>query len=125
MIEIRASQLADVSFPKRMIELIVMPYATETQGAVKGKMVGEIVSRGAFDGIEKRAGQIRANRDHSWERPVGKHIGLHTSRKEGLVADIRISGTPLGEETLTLCDDGLLDASAGFKLVRRPDGDVW
>ena len=38
---------------------------------------------------------------------------------------MRIFKTPLGEETLTLCDEGGLDASAGFSLLRRDDGRIW
>ena len=33
--------------------------------------------------------------------------------------------TQLGDETLTLCDEGGLDASAGFALLQRDDGRVW
>ena len=39
------------SFPDRTIELIVMPYEQETIVST-GRMIEEIVSRGAFDGIE-------------------------------------------------------------------------
>ena len=83
------------------------------------------MSRGAFHGIEKRAGQIRANRDHSWDKVVGKLVGLHPSRKEGLVTEVQDLQDDLGEETLTLCDEGGLDASAGFSLLRRDDGRIW
>jgi HK97 family phage prohead protease len=124
-IEIRASQLADVSFPKRMIELIVMPYETETQVAVKGRMVGEIVSRGAFDGIERRPNRVKVNRDHNVERTVGRAVAFHPSRQEGLVAELRVSPTVLGDETLVLAQDGILDASAGFMIKDEPDAEVW
>ena len=33
--------------------------------------------------------------------------------------------TPLGDETLALCDEGGLDASVGFALLRRDDGRAW
>lgn len=121
----REAQLLDVSFPERTIELIVIPYETETVVAfqspplpadrgLEGKMLAERVARGAFDGIERRANRIRVNRDHRLDRTVGRALALHPSRAEGLVATVKISHTDLGDETLTLAQDGILDASAGF-----------
>jgi HK97 family phage prohead protease len=110
----RAAELVAVSAPKRTIELIVMPYEAETLVAYDGRMVSEVISRGAFDGIERRVNRIRANRDHERERTFGRAVALHPSRQEGLVAEIKVARTPLGDETLELADDGCLDASAGF-----------
>jgi HK97 family phage prohead protease len=115
-------QVAEVNFPKRIVTVIAMPYERPTP--IDGRFL-EIVSRGAFDGIEKRTSKVRANRDHSWDKPVGRVIGLHPSRKEGLVADVKVSPTVLGNETLSLCDDDVLSASVGFGLLRRDDGRVW
>ena len=127
-IEIRSGesyQVADVNFPKRIVTVVAMPYESPTVVPYGDRVVTEVVSRGAFNGIEQRAGKIRANRDHSWDKLVGKIIGLHPSRKEGLVAEVRMFQTPLGERTLQECDEGGLDASAGFYLLRREDGRVW
>src|SRR5262245_18714492 len=98
-------------------------------------MIEEIVTAGAYQGVEARNGRVRANRDHDSTRLVGRALALHPSRQEGLVAELRISKTPLGEETLVLADDGILDASAGFTLMAdrdgqgrwkvRPDAEVW
>jgi len=117
-------QVADVNFPKRIVTVIAMPYESPTEIISGGRAFTEVVSRGAFDGVEKRASKIRANRDHSWDRVVGKIVGLHPSRREGLVAEVRMFTTDDGEETLQLCDQGGLDASAGFMLLRRPDGRI-
>lgn len=122
-LEFRAATQLGVSFPKRLIELVVMPYETETVVNVKGRVVREIVSRGAFDGIERRANRVRVNRDHDIVRTVGRALALHPSREEGLVAEIKIAQTPLGDETLTLADEGILDASAGFATM--PGGELW
>jgi HK97 family phage prohead protease len=122
-LEIRAAELLGVSFPERTIELIVMPYERETMVAHRGRMVTEICARGAFDGIERRANRIRVNRDHDVTRTVGRAVALHPSREEGLVAEVRIARTELGEETLTLADEGILDASAGF--LPMPGGENW
>lgn len=123
-LEFRAAQQIGVSFPRRTIELIVMPYESETLVHERNRTYREVVSRGAFDGIERRANTIRVNRDHDVRRLVGKAVNLHPSRQEGLVAELRISKTDLGDETLTLADDEVLDASAGFALLLDDNGRV-
>jgi HK97 family phage prohead protease len=121
--EYRAAQQVGVSFPNRTIELIVMPYEQETVVPYQGRMVREVFTRGAFDGIERRANRIRVNRDHDAARTVGRAVALHPSRDEGLVAEIRIAQTDLGDETLALADEECLDASAGF--LPMPGGETW
>jgi len=122
-LEIRAAQLAGVRFADRIIELIVMPYEAEALVPHEGRMIREVVSRGAFDGIERRANRIRVNRDHQLERTVGRAVAFHPSRDEGLVAEVRIAQTMLGDETLQLAEEGILDASAG--MLPMPGGDSW
>jgi HK97 family phage prohead protease len=122
-LEYRAATVVGTSFPDRLIELIVMPYETETVAEYHGRMVREIVHAGAFDGIERRANRIRVNRDHDVTRTVGRAVRLHPSREEGLVAELRIAKTLLGDETLELADEEILDASAGF--LPMPGGERW
>jgi phage head maturation protease len=132
-IEYRASTVADVNFPKRLIELVVMPYETEAEISTPRRTWTEVVSRGAFEGVELRTSRIRVNRDHVIGDVVGKTVALHPSRVEGLVAELRIFPTPRGEDTLVLADEGGLDASAGFGLLRKngrtgpvvPGAEVW
>jgi len=119
----RAAQQVAVSFPDRTIELIVTPWESPALVPFQGRMVTEIFSRGAYDGIERRANRVRVNRDHNLERTVGRAVAFHPSRAEGLVAQIRIAQTDLGDETLALADDECLDASAGY--LPMPDGEVW
>jgi phage head maturation protease len=118
-VEVRSSQVAAVSFPHRLIEVIVMPYESEAMVGYQGRVISEVVSRGAYDGIEARNGRVRANRDHNIHDPVGRAVRLHPSRLEGLVAEVQISKTDRGHDTLELANDGVLDASAGFGLLRR------
>ena len=121
----QAKQLG-VSWPERIIELVVMPYEEETlveHPTERGRMVREIISRGAFDGIERRANRVKVNRDHDVTRTVGRAVAFHPSRTEGLVAEVRIAATPLGDETLTLAEEEILDASAGF--LPMPGGEKW
>jgi len=122
----RTAQQLGVSFPKRTIELIVVPWESEAlvdHPTEPGKMIFEIFSRGAFDGIERRANRIRVNRDHVLERTVGRAVAFHPSREEGLVAELRIARTDLGDETLALADEECLDASAGY--LPMPGGEQW
>jgi len=119
----RQAEQLSVSFPKRTIELVVTPWEREALVPLNGRMVTEIFSKGAYDGIERRANRIRVNRDHLRERTVGRAVAFHPSRQEGLVAEIRIANTPLGDETLTLADEEILDASAGF--LPMPGGEKW
>lgn len=126
-----AYEVASVNFDKRLITVLAMPYETPTLVQYRGRWVNEVVSRSAFDGVERRAGQVKVNRDHTWDKPVGKVVALHPSRSEGLVAEIKITkGTPsapyvLGDDTLALADDGVLSASVGFMLLARNDGRVY
>jgi HK97 family phage prohead protease len=125
-LEFRAAQQLAVSFPKRIIELIVTPYETEAlvpHPRDHSKLITEVFSRGAYDGIERRPNRIRLNRDHDITRTVGRAVALHPSRQEGLVAEVRVAQTDLGDETLTLADEGILDVSAGFAVM--PGGDRW
>ena len=110
-----AGSLLDVRFKDRVIELVVMPY--DTDAAVQlpsGNFVIESIAPGAFEGIERRANRIKVNRDHDVARTVGRVMALHPSRIEGLVGELKIGRSPLGDETLEYAADGILDASAGF-----------
>ena len=119
----RSAEQIGVSYPDRTIELIVMPYEKETVVAHQGRMVTEVCARGAFDGIERRANRIRVNRDHDVKRTCGRAVMFYPQRPEGLVAKVRIAQTELGDETLTLADEEMLDASAGF--LPMPGGEKW
>lgn len=136
-IEIRGQQegveIAEVSYPKRTVTVIVAPYETPTTINTPYRSFTEVVTRGAYDGVQRRAGNIKANRDHDWARITGKATDLHPDRDEGLVAEVRMVRTPTGDETLELCADGCLAASAGFGLMRengatgpvKPNAEVW
>jgi HK97 family phage prohead protease len=127
-LEIRSKEhgveVVGVSFPDRTIELVVMPYEHPAQIHEPGRSYEEVVTRGAFDGVEARAGRVRANRDHDVTRTIGRVVAFHPSRQDGLVAELRVANTDLGTETLNLADEGCLDASAGFSLMRGQDGKI-
>lgn len=116
-------KVADVRFAERIIDLIVVPYNEETVVEYRGKLVTESVLPGAFDGVETRPGRVTVNRDHAVERSVGLARSLTTSAAEGLIASVRISKTPLGDETLELVDDEVLQPSIGMAI--RPTDQRW
>jgi HK97 family phage prohead protease len=124
----RSGAQLGVSFPQRLVEVVVSPYEEPALVEYRGRMVSETIARGAYNGIQRRAGSngVRANRDHDITRPCGKVIAFHPSRDEGLVAEIKMSKTQLGDETLELCDDGVLGVSAGY-LPKNPltDSEQW
>jgi len=129
-IEIRhQSELVDVSFPERTIELVVMPYEKEAEIFEGGRRFTEVVSRGAFDGVQRRLSKIRVNLDHnvSVDGTVGRTLALYPNRDEGLVADVLISKSR--DDVLMKASEGLLDVSAGFAVMAagngHPRGEEW
>jgi HK97 family phage prohead protease len=119
-VEIRSAQVTNVDFTERIIEMIVVPYDQEAAVPYAGQMVVETVAPGAFNGIETRGEHVSANRDHDYARTFGKVISYRTDDPTGLIADVYVSETELGNETLRLAADGVLKASAGM-LIRRSD----
>jgi hypothetical protein len=121
--EFRTVTEMGVRWPDRVIELVAMPYDTDAGVIVHGRPVIESCAPGAFDGCERRANRVKANRDHDPQRTVGRAIALHPSRTEGLVTELRIAQTALGDETLALADDQSLEASVSFAVMRG--GEAW
>lgn len=113
-VEFREASVAEVKFPQRIISVVAVPYDQTAVVEYRGEMWEESFERGAFDGIEKRPNRVRANRDHDKRRTVGKVVKFWPSREEGLVSEVRIAQTPLGDETLALADEDILGASVGF-----------
>jgi HK97 family phage prohead protease len=110
----RAAEVVDVSYPDRIVKLVVIPYETPATVQWQGRTVTETIARGAFNGIERRANRVRVNREHQRMQTVGRAVTFHPAGDQGLLADVKIARTPLGDETLELAADGCLDASAGF-----------
>lgn len=113
-LEYRRAQTLDVRFADRIIEVIAVPYDAEAPVPVAGRMILESIAPGAFDGVERRANRIKVNRDHDVRLTCGRVVALHPSRVEGLVGELKIGRSPLGDETLEYAADGILDASIGF-----------
>ena len=119
-VEVRSATLTNVDFEERIIQVVAVPYDQEAVVPYAGQMVVETVAPGAFNGIETREEHVSANRDHQYERTFGKVVSYRSDDPVGLIANIYVSDTPLGTETLRLAADGVLKASVGM-LVRRSD----
>jgi HK97 family phage prohead protease len=122
-LEYRAVTDFNVRFAERVIELVAIPWNTDAVVEVRGRVCVETVAPGSFDGVERRANRVKVNRDHDIQRTIGRAFALHPSRTEGLVTELRIAQTPLGDETLALAEDGSLEASVGF--IPMPGGERW
>lgn len=130
-LEFRDAAVVGVNFAQRVVETVAVPYEEEAVIEYRGELWRELFERGSFDGIETRPNRVRANRNHDKTRTVGKAVKFFPSREEGLVGEIRIAPTPLGDETLTLADEDMLSLSAGFGvrgsdqvLDRNAEGDL-
>lgn len=115
-VEIRsAGAVAEIDRRERIIDMVVVPYNENTTVEYRGQEITESVLPGAFAGIEVRdANRDRfvVFRDH-YGAPVGmaRHV---EDASEGLLASVHISPTPLGDETLILAEDGVLQPSVGM-----------
>jgi HK97 family phage prohead protease len=112
-----------VKYPERLIEVIAVPYERPTEVLHHGRAITEVISAGAFDGVETRANSFKVFRAHNRELPIGRVEALHPRRPEGLIAEIHVTEGPSGDDTLSLAADQLLGASIGFGVW--PGDDHW
>lgn len=113
-IELRSAGLADVNVKQRLIDIIAAPYEVLANVMWRGKLWQEQFLRGAWDGIEKRSGSVRVNREHLIGDTVGKVVHFDPKHPEGLLARVKIANTARGDDTLELADDDMLSASVGY-----------
>jgi phage head maturation protease len=128
-IETRSASVGEVNYPERLIEVLAVPYDQEATVEYRGEFWRESFDRGSFDGVEQRRDRIKAYRDHdpapssakgaSTSGLVGRAVSLQPDRTEGLWGSVKIAKTPLGDETLTLADEGILGVSVGFAVRGR------
>lgn len=118
-VETRAATLSGVDVERREIEVVAVPWGGEAIVEYRGELWHESFERGAFDGIEGRPNRIKAIRDHDKTRLVGRAMSFSPARDEGLVSVVKIAQTPLGDETLALARDDMIDVSAGFAVRGR------
>lgn len=111
-----------VDFAQRLITVIAVPYEQPTQVEYRSEVWNELFERGAFNNVSGAPHRVRVNRDHNKSRTIGKVMQFWPDRDEGLVAEVRVGKTPLGDETLALADEDMLSASVGFGV--RPSDQV-
>jgi phage head maturation protease len=122
-LELRTADTLDVAERTRTIEVLAAPVGEEATVVIAGRFVGERFARGCFAGDERRADRVKVNRDHHVERVVGKAVRIDPYSALGCVATLRIAKTLLGDETLALAEDRVLDCSVGFRV--KPGGETW
>jgi len=129
-VETRSSNVTveDVNFPKGIITVVAAPYNQPTRVPFAGGVWSEIFMRSAFENFDPKKRRVPAlaslvfpNPEHNDGHLVGRIIETR-SEDSGLIADVKISRTPQGTETLELANDGNLSASAGFQ-VKDPRRD--
>jgi HK97 family phage prohead protease len=119
---IRSAVPEDVRPDKREIDVLAVPYDVETQIYEQdGSKYRESIAPGAFANVAARADRVRVFRDHRPDRVVGKCRTIDGDRTDGLHATLIIGRTELGNETLALAAEGMLDVSIGFS----PRTDQW
>lgn len=122
-VEWRSAVVADVNRRERIVEVIAVPYNEETLVEYppgSGKTIMESVLPGAFEGIDTRSHRITVNREHDYGKTIGIARNLYPSREEGLVAELRISPGPSGDDALGLAEDGAIGASVGMMVRKAP-----
>jgi phage head maturation protease len=93
---------------------LAVPYESPALVVFRGGTWLETFSRNAFIGIGHTGKTVRVNRDHDRSRTCGKVIRFDPNDERGLITEIRIARTVLGDETLALAADDCLSASVGF-----------
>jgi HK97 family phage prohead protease len=128
-VETRSAGTVDVDYPERIITVVAVPYEQPTQVAYKRQVWNEVFSRSAFNGLDPQKRRIPVtaclkipDMNHSGGELIGRIQEVYTDRDEGLVADVKVSRTPIGQSTLELAHDGALSASVGF-MVKQPHYD--
>jgi phage head maturation protease len=132
LIETRSTaHVADVDYPQRIITVCAVPYDRPTRVIYKREIWNEVFSRSAFNGLDakKRRIPVTACLDyplpplsHEGGELVGKIAETYTDRDEGLIADVKVSRTPLGQSVLELANDDAVSVSVGF-MVKAPHYD--
>lgn len=118
-VEYRSAETLDVKFAERTVTVLAMPYELPTDLVmVEGRQIREVVSRGAFGKVQHRK-DVRAYRGHNRDAVVGRAIALNPDHEAGLLAELRMSRTPGGDEMLELAADQLIDLSVGFAPIEQ------
>jgi phage head maturation protease len=111
-----ATEAVGVDQAARVITVIAVPWDSPASVPFRGAMWRETFERGAFDGIESSGNGVRVNRNHDRQKTIGKVISFDPYDERGLIAEIRIARTLLGDESLQLALENCLSCSIGFTI---------
>jgi HK97 family phage prohead protease len=107
----------NIDYGQRIVTVVAVPYEEAAQVLYRGEVWNEVFTRGAFSSIMEKPNRIRVNRDHDKSRTVGKIMQFIPERQDGLIAEVRVAKTELGDETLSLAAEDCLSASIGFGVL--------
>jgi uncharacterized protein len=119
---VRSAVPQGVDFGRREIDVLAVPYDSPAEVEDHEGVYTETIAAGAFGGVASRAARIKVLRDHHPHRVIGNCVRLDADRADGLHATLHISPIPLGDESLALAADGVLDVSVG---ISSQGGDRW
>jgi phage head maturation protease len=117
----RAAVVQDVDARQRLIDVLAVPWNEPGQVFWRGEIWTEIFHRGAFDGVQERAGRIRVNREHTKGATVGKIVVLDPQADAGLTAQVKIVKSPAGDEIMALADEDATSVSIGYRANKPSD----
>jgi phage head maturation protease len=115
-----------VDFGQRIITVLAVPYEQPAQVLFHQELYNEVFTRSAFNGIENQTRKIPATAaleipaaNHVGGRLVGRVTSSDPYGEAGLVSEVKISRTDVGDDTLELAADEALWPSIGF-MVKNP-----
>lgn len=121
----RSAVDATVNMDGRTIDVFVVPYNRAQKVTDQWGTYDETFAPGAFGNVGARANRVKVLRDHTETRAVGRCRSLAPNRPDGLRASLYLSRTPLGDESLELAKDGILDVSVGFSAMNSVEGNEF
>lgn len=113
--------LTDIDAKQRILDVIAVPWNQEARIFWRGDYWTEVFERGAFKGIESRAGQVRVNREHRKGDTVGKVIEFKPDDERGLFVRVKVVRGPKGDELLYLAEEDMVSASIGYRANKGSD----
>lgn len=119
-----SAPVLDVNQRQRIVTVVAVPWLQRARVPFRGEIWAEVFERGAFSAADLMLDphRVRVNREHNPSLAVGKAVHFDTSDPRGLIADLQLSRTTLGDETLALAEDQALSASIGFGVL--PGGEA-
>ena len=124
------AELSSIGIKRTVIKTPTVDWANRlVQGIISTENVdldGEVVVQSGIDtsyflGADKESGVRTVYWDHEYSRPIGTCTNLKMT-KDGMYASTYITRTPLGEEVLTLVDEGIVRGqSIGYRRIDSSD----